>query len=88
MTSKGKIREAKATYSALDRGREAFSRWELDYRKRTLKALTPQRAFKIFSGLWHLASIDPKALEAMRMKRIEYLVEVRKCLGKLEGASR
>ncbi|NOZ76183.1 MAG: hypothetical protein GXO65_00580 [Euryarchaeota archaeon] len=85
MAQERTAREAKSLYT--DKDWAAFSSWEREYKRSALRSLTPQKAFEVFAGLWELARIDRDGLEALRMKRIDHLVEMRRRLAVLQGAS-
>ncbi len=63
----------------VDKDWKTFSNWERMYKRKTLKALTTNSAFAIFSELWDMqTNFSKKEVELFRKKKLEELVTLRK----------
>ncbi len=64
---------------SMDKDWKVFSNWERMYKRKTLKALTIDSAFAIFSELWDTQTkFSAKEIEIFRKRKIEELIKFRK----------
>ncbi len=63
----------------IDRDWRAFLNWERSYKRKSLRTLTVDSAFRIFSELWDAQTkFSAKEIELFRKRRTEELVALRK----------
>lgn len=67
-----------ANKKTIDKDWKTFSNWERNYKKRSLKKLTAEAAFSIFSELWETQSLfSSEEIEIFRKTKLEELIELR-----------